>query len=118
MHPLPAHVRRLTDSAYLAAALGVFLVAAGVQLGLYFSLLRRALESGDGLRMRSAFVRWIAVDVVWQALVLIAGYAYFAGGVHAHYTGIAWIMPGIAAILGTALPLQLVAMAALRAARR
>lgn len=118
MHPLPAHLRRLTDSAYFAAALCAFLVAAGVQLGLYFSLLRRALESGDGLRMRSAFVRWIGVDVVWQAVVLIAGYAYFAAGVRAHNAGVAWVMPGVAAILGTALPLQLVAMAALRAARR
>jgi hypothetical protein len=108
----------VNDSSYLAAALGVFLLAAGVQLGLYFSLLRRALESGDALRMRSAFVRWIAVDVVWQAVVLVAGYAYFAAGARAHNAGVAWIFPGVAAIIGTALPLQLVAMAALRAARR
>ena len=108
----------VTDSTYLVAAAGVFLVAAGIQLALYFSLLRRALESGDGARMRSAFLRWIAVDVVWQTVVLVAGYAYFVAGARAHNAGVAWAVPGIAAIFGTALPLQLVAMAALRAARR
>jgi hypothetical protein len=81
-------------------------------------LLRPALGSRDIDRARPAFVRWIIVDAAWQAVVLAAGYVYFLAGARAHTGGIAWIAPGLAAILGTALPLQVVVISLLNAARR
>lgn len=118
MHPLPAHVRRLTDSTYLAAALGVFVLAAAIQLGLYLWLLRTALSSGDVERTRPAFIRWICVDVVWQGIVLAGAWMYVVTASGQHPSDLAWIAPPLAALLGTALPLQLVVGSTLRAARR
>jgi len=63
-------------------------------------------------------MRWMVVDVGWQAVVLLACWAYVAAKAGSHSAGIAWIAPGLGAILGTALPLQLVVAVALRAARR
>jgi hypothetical protein len=118
VHPLPAHVRRLTDSTYLAVGLGVFILAAAVQLGLYLGILRPALSSGDLDRSRPAFVRWIITDLAWQGVVLVAAGGYVIATSSTHPGGVAWIAPPIAAVAGTALPLQLVAASALRAVRR
>ena len=114
MHPLPAHLRRLTDSAYLAVALAVFAGAAAIQVGLYLGLLRPALAASDMARSR----RWLAGALGWQAVVLVASAAYVFGRAGSHPAGLAWIAPALAALLGTALPLQLAVGAVLRAARR
>src|SRR5260370_18302128 len=45
VHPLPAHLRRLSDSAYLALAAAVFVAAALIHPGLYFPLLRPYLHT-------------------------------------------------------------------------
>ncbi len=118
MHPLPPHLRRLTDSSYLAAGLFIFLAAAGVQLGLYFWLLRSALRSHDAAVARPAFTRWILAALVWQGLVIAGTGIYVYGTARQHPAGALWIAPAIGALAGTALPLQLVAVSALRAARR
>jgi uncharacterized membrane protein YbhN (UPF0104 family) len=114
VHPLPAHLRRLTDSAYLAAALGVFLAAAAIQLGLFLWLLRPALAASDVGGSR----RWLLAALGCQVVVLVAAGAYVFVSSRAHPAGFAWIAPPLAALLGTALPLQLAVASALRAARR
>ena len=116
MHPLPAHVRRLNDSSYLALGAGVFVLALAIQLGLYLWLLRPALSSAAAPGAAGSFIRWIAADLVWQVAVLAAAGAYVR--LTSHPTGVAWVLPAVAAVLGTALPLQVVAAVALRAARR
>ena len=118
MHPLPAHLRRLTGSSYLALGAGVFILAVAVQLGLYLWLLRPALARAPARDPVRALVRWLALDLVWQVAVLAGAWAYVQSNSGSHPAGVAWIVPALAAILGTALPLQLVAATALRAARR
>ena len=104
----------VTDSAYLAVALAVFIGAAGIQLGLYLRLLRPALAAADMPRSR----RWLAAALGWQVVVLVASAAYVFGRSASHPAGLAWIAPALAALLGTALPMQLAVGAVLRAARR
>ena len=118
MHPVPAHLRRLTDSSYLLAGLGALIIAAAIQLGIYQWLLRAPLQAADFERVRPAFRRWIVAAVAWQGVVILVSgaYVYLAG--RSHPAGIAWIAPAIGLLLGTGLPLQLVASTALRAGSR
>jgi hypothetical protein len=115
---VPAHLRRLTDSFYLAAGLGLFLAAAAVQLGLYQWLLRAPLQAADLDRLRPAFRRWIAGALGLQTLVVAVAGVYVFVLMRGHPPGVAWIAPALGLLLGTALPLQLVASSALRAGFR
>ncbi len=115
---MPAHVRSLTDSTYLAAGLGAFLVAAAIQLGIYGWLLRAPLQSGDLERARPAFRRWIIAAVAWQGIAIAAAGVYVYMVTRNHPTGVAWVAPALGLLLGTGLPLQLVASTALRAGSR
>jgi hypothetical protein len=115
---VPAHLRRLTDSTYLAAGLGVFIVAAAMQLGLYQWLLRAPLQAADADRLRPAFRRWIAAALGLQGLVIVGAGLYVFVVMRPHPAGAAWIAPALGLLLGAALPLQLVASTALRAGSR
>jgi hypothetical protein len=115
---VPAHLRRLTDSAYLAAGLAVLLVAAAIQYGLFAWLLRPTLRSGNAAGSRPVFVRWILSALAFPAVVLIAAAAYMILVGRRHPQGLAWAAPPLAALVGTALPLQLVIASITRAARR
>jgi hypothetical protein len=115
---VPAHLRRLTDSTYLAAGLGVFIVAGAIQLGLYRWLLRAPLQAADLERARPAFRRWIVYAVAWQGIVILGTGLYVYLLTRGHPAGIAWVAPALGALLGTGLPLQLVASSALRAGFR
>jgi hypothetical protein len=95
----------------------VFLLAATVQYGLYHYLLREPLQSHDLEKARSAFMRWIKIDVVWQGLVILGSGVYMVAVGSGHPSGFAWVSPAVGATFGTALPLQLVVVAALRSAR-
>jgi hypothetical protein len=95
----------------------VFLVAFAIQYGLYHRLLREPLRTRDPELMRPAFMRWIKVAIPWQGLVLVGCAIYLLVFGSRHPPAIPWVSPAIGAAFGTALPLQLVAMAALRAAR-
>jgi hypothetical protein len=94
-----------------------FAAAAIIQLSLYFRLLREPLRTHDLELTRAALKRWIKVAVVWQVIVLVACAAYLAALSSTHGPGFAWISPAVGAVLGTALPLQFIVMAILRAAR-
>ncbi|HSS95170.1 MAG TPA: hypothetical protein VLR46_14445 [Candidatus Dormibacteraeota bacterium] len=67
--------------------------------------------------MRPAIGRWLKVVLAWQVVVLIAAASYVALLASMHTRGYAWIAPAIAAIFGTALPLQVAVVAILRAGR-
>ena len=123
MYPLPPHVRRLaspglSDSSYLALGAFVFIVALGVQLGLYLGMLRAPLQSGDLERARPAVTRWVKIALGWQTVVLVASGGYVVVTGSSHPRGFAWIAPAIAAVIGTALPLQVAVATILRAGRR
>ena len=68
--------------------------------------------------MRPAMKRWIWTAIVWQVLVIGGCIVYLALMSSRHGQGIAWISPAVGVVFGTALPLQLIAVAILRAARR
>jgi len=115
---VPAHLRRLTDSFFVAAGLGALIGAAAVQLGLYQWLLREPLRAADFERVRPAFKRWIVGALAWQAVVIVGAGVYVYVVTRSRPEGIAWVAPAIGLLLGTALPLQLVASNALRAGSR
>jgi hypothetical protein len=89
----------------------------GVQYGLYQRLLQRPLLTHDVAQMRPALGRWLKVVLVWQVVVLAACAGYVGVLASQHPRGIAWIVPAIAAIFGTAIPLQVAVLAILRAGR-
>ena len=92
----------------------MFLVAGAIQYGLYHYLLRQPLRARDLEKAKPAYLRWIAVDVVWQGLVIAGSGAYvLAVGAH-HPAGFAWVTPAVGATFGTALPLQIVVIATMR----
>ena len=94
------------------------MVALGVQFALYAWLLQTPLKSGDIELARPALSRWMKLVAVWQGLVLVGtgGYVVLMSSHHAR--GVAWIAPAIAAVVGTALPLQVAIISVLRAGRR
>jgi hypothetical protein len=59
----------------------------------------------------------MVIAIVWQALVLGGSALYMIVLGSSHGPGIAWVYPAIGATFGSALPLQFVAMAAVRLAR-
>lgn len=71
----------------------------------------------DFAQMRPAVGRWLKVVLLWQVVVVAASAGYVAVLGSQHPRGIAWIAPAIAAIFGTALPLQVAVVAILRASR-
>jgi hypothetical protein len=80
-------------------------------------MLRTAVRSRDPALVRPALVRWIKVAIVWQVLVLAGCGVYLLAFGPAHGKSVAWISPAVGAVLGTAIPLQLVVMAILRSMR-
>jgi hypothetical protein len=92
-------------------------VALLVQFGIFARLLQRPLRSGDAAVLRGAAVRWIKVSLAWQVLVLAGSAAYVIGQSSSHPPGFDWIAPALGAVLGTALPLQLVVVSLMRSMR-
>jgi len=117
VHPLPAHVLGLSDSAFLGFGVLAFLVTLSVQYGLYHLLLRRPLLTHDVARRRAAIGRWLKVVLLWQALVVAVSASYVVVLASMHTHGSAWAVPAIGAAFGTALPLQIAVFAILRAGR-
>ena len=81
-------------------------------------MLQRPLGLTDLELARPAIARWVKTVLVFQTLVLVATGSYVAVMASKHPHGIAWIAPAIGVVIGTALPLQVVVMAILRAGRR
>lgn len=67
--------------------------------------------------MRPAIGRWLKVVLVWQVVVVAASATYVAVLAPMHPRGLAWVAPPLGAVFGTAMPLQVVVVAILRASR-
>ncbi len=67
--------------------------------------------------MRPALGRWLKVVFIWQASVLAAAAGYVALLASNHQPGYAWVAPALAAVFGTALPLQIAVVRIMRAGR-
>jgi hypothetical protein len=86
-------------------------------LGLYFRLLRPSLQTRDTELVRAGTVRWIKLDLVIQAAILAGAGVYIAVQTSNHVRGAGLVGPPVGAVLGSALPLQVVVAAMLRAVR-
>lgn len=53
--------------------------------------------------------------VAWQAIVIVGVFAYAFAMTRAPHSGLAWVAPPLAALIGTALPYQLAASRLVRA---
>jgi len=62
--------------------------------------------------------RWVVFALAWQTLVIAGCFVYAFLMSRTHPTGLAWIAPPIAALVGTALPYQLAATRLMRAVRQ
>jgi hypothetical protein len=88
-----------------------------VQYYLYHAFLRGPLRTGSPQQARPAVNRWLTLVFLWQVIVVGVAAAYVAVLASMHIRGYAWIAPPIAAVFGTALPLQVAVIAILRAGR-
>jgi hypothetical protein len=67
--------------------------------------------------MKPALARWLKIVFIWQVVVVALSGAYVALMASSHARGYAWVAPPIAAVFGTALPLQATVMAIMRAGK-
>jgi hypothetical protein len=89
-----------------------------IQIGLYISMLQGALKSRDMDKARPAVMTWFKTVLVWQVLVVVGAGVYVAVVGSHHLRGFAWVTPAVAAVFGTAIPLQVVVVSVLRASKR
>ena len=117
MHAVPPHPRGqgLTP---LAAGAALFLACLTVHYLAYARILRGGLRSADAAEQKRGLKRWAGFVIAWQAALVIGLAVYTVLVVRSRPQGLAWVAPPIAAILGTALPLQLAVGRILRAAIR
>lgn len=66
---------------------------------------------------RGALVRWAGFAIAWQLFVIVADVAWVVPFAAGHARGYLWAAPPIGLLLGTALPLQVVVVAIMRANR-
>ncbi|HEX6488530.1 MAG TPA: hypothetical protein VF137_06605 [Candidatus Dormibacteraeota bacterium] len=93
------------------------MVTAAVQYAGWLRLGARRATEGSVEQRRSALRRWLVFAVAWQLAVLVGIGIYIAvisGGSH---SSAAWIAPAAGALVGTALPLQVVVMSLMRGLR-
>ena len=75
------------------------------------------MTSGPADERRSALRRWVLFTVGWQLAVLVFVGAYVVALLAGHPRGGFWAAPAIGAVVGTALPLQVVVAGILRSVR-
>ena len=75
------------------------------------------MKSAEPEDRRAALLRWARFAVVLQALVILGATGWVAGFLLAHVGGYVWVAPPVGLLVGTALPLQVVAAAVMRAGR-
>lgn len=107
----------MSDTDYIALALLAAAVSGTVQYAGWLRFgSRRALEGEYGSR-RQALRRWLLFTIAWQVLVLAFVGVYLGVMTRAPHGTAAWIAPVAGAVVGTALPLQVVVMSLLRGLR-
>ncbi|MDQ6744164.1 MAG: hypothetical protein M3Z97_14835 [Candidatus Dormibacteraeota bacterium] len=84
----------------------------------YSRLLLPGLRSPESGEKRRALKRWLLFVAAWQAVLVagLVGYALLLPPTRR--IGPAWVVPPLAALLGTALPLQLAVVRIARSALR
>ena len=96
----------------------MLLAAGAVQYLLYLAVLRPALR-GDDLEVRRAgLVRWTGLMLGLEGVVAAAAVVYVLAVAQRHPGGWAWVAPAIGAMIGSALPLQLIVGRIMRSALR
>jgi hypothetical protein len=87
-----------------------------VQYAGYDRLLAAGLNRPEVDARGRAIKHWLYFALVWQSLVLAGILVYAFVMTHGHRSGLIWVAPAVAALIGTALPYQLAAMRLVRAA--
>jgi hypothetical protein len=95
----------------------LFVVCLAVQFAGYQWILVSGLRNREATERRRALKRWLLFVLVWQGLVIVGCVAYAVVMTPARRSGFVWVTPPLGALLGTALPYQLVAMRLARAGR-
>jgi hypothetical protein len=80
-------------------------------------MLRDRLSTRDMIQIRPAINRWLIVTIAWQVLVIGACVVYALTLGSSPGKSPLWIVPPMGAAFGIAMPLQLIVMAIVRAAR-
>lgn len=80
-------------------------------------MLVAGLRNVDPLARRRSLKRWLTFVVAWQGLVIVGCIVYAFVMTGPRRTSLLWVAPPLGALVGTALPYQLVAMRLARAAR-
>jgi hypothetical protein len=75
------------------------------------------LRTADLELRRSAVLTYFKWLAGWEAAVLLAAVTYLLVLRSAHPSGLAWVAPAVGAVVGNALPLQIVVVAISRASR-
>lgn len=104
----------LSDTAYIALGLLAGAIAAGVQYVGWTRLGGRRATTGSAEARRQALRRWILFAFGWQAAVLAFVGVYVGLQLSGHPGSPAWPAPAVGAVVGTALPLQVVVISLLR----
>ena len=118
LHALPAHPpESLSDSSYLGLGFLVAAIAAAVQYLGWVRLGGAHITEGAAEERRLALRRWVLFTVAWQLSVLVFVGAYVAVQVKSGAHGGFWAAPAVGAVVGTALPLQVVVASILRSVR-
>jgi hypothetical protein len=117
VHALPSHPLG-QGLIFLAAGAALFLVCLSVHYLAYSRILLKGLRSTDVGEQKRGLKRWAAFVIAWQAVLLLALALYTVQMARSRPHGLAWMVPPLAAIAGTLLPLQLAVGRILRAAIR
>jgi hypothetical protein len=115
VHALPSHPLG-QGLIFLAAGAALFLVCLAVHYLAYSRILLKGLKSAVVDEQKRSLKRWAAFVIVWQALLLLALALYAIQIARSGPHGLDWLVPPLAAIAGTVLPLQLAVGRILRAA--
>jgi hypothetical protein len=97
----------------VAAGVAAFTVCLALQLGLHLRVLVPGLGRPEPEAQSHAVRRWFKYAVVLQCVVVVAVVAYGVRFPRPNPIG-AWGVPPLAALVGTALPLQMPAIRILR----
>lgn len=92
-----------------------FLVCAAVEYLLFSQMLVPGLARPEPAEKRRTVIRWFSFNAgVW--VLVVAGCVVYITVLRHHSTGYAWIVPPLAALIGTGLPMQLSVMRIARTA--
>lgn len=100
---------------FLVAGIVAFCGFAAVQYLLFSRYLVPGLARTDAMDKRRTVIRWFSFNAgIWVVVVLAC--VVYISLVRPHATGYAWIVPPVAALLGTGAPMQFSVMRIARTA--